>query len=67
MEEDENELYSVFRDLSLAEEAALFEAPLQVRLRERVISHHNYLKLTGWFAVHVPQQTSLNTTTLTGI
>lgn len=30
----------------------------------KVISRQNYLKLTGWFAVNVPTQKSLNTTEL---
>lgn len=47
-----------------AEETALYEAP--IKLRGNTVSRQNYLKLTSWFATHVPQQDSLNTLDLSG-
>ena len=35
-------------------------------LEQSMISRENYLKLTGWFATHVPKQESLNTVSVTG-
>ena len=37
------------------------------KLKGSVISRQNYLKLTGWFATHVPQQDTVNTMDITGI
>ena len=36
-------------------------------LQGAVISRENYLKLTSWFAVNVPKQESLNTTSIAGM
>ena len=47
------------------EEMVLYQPPATI-LREKMISRQNYLKLTGWFATHVPQQASLNTLDMTG-
>ena len=47
------------------EEAALYEPP-PTKLRGNFISRQNYLKLTGWFATHVPHQEALNTLDITG-
>ena len=66
LETDENDVLPLFSDLNEAEEAALYDPP-QTQLREKVISRQNYLKLTGWFATHVPRQDTLNTKILTGI
>ena len=41
------------------EDTTLYEPPS--KLRGKILSRQNYLKLTGWFATHVPQQDSLNT------
>ena len=46
------------------------ECPQRVvpsELQQSMISRENYLKLTGWFATHVPKQDSLNTVSITGI
>ena len=51
-----------FEDL---EEKSLYEPPA-TKLRGKTISRQNYLKLTGWFATHIPQQDTLNTLDITG-
>lgn len=37
------------------------------RLQGAMVSRQNYLKLTSWFATHVPKQEVLNTVSITGI
>ena len=64
---EDNEFLPLFSDLGEAEEAALYQSPQRTQLREKFLSRQNYLKLTGWFATHVPTQDTLNTMTLTGI
>lgn len=55
----------VLRDSELdAEERAMYEAP--TKLHGKSISRQNYLKLTSWFAMHIPQQATLNTLDITG-
>ena len=40
---------------------------MPTKLRGCTVSCQNYLKLTSWFSTHVPQHTSLNTLSITGI
>ena len=47
------------------EEAKTYLVP--TKLQGSMISRQNYLKLTSWFATHVPQQDTLNTVALTGM
>ena len=65
--DDENEFTPLFIDLDEVQEAALYQPPVQAKLREKMISRQNYLKLTSWFTTHVPRQDTLNTAILTGI
>ena len=65
LEVDDNEFAPLFSDVDEAEEAALYEPP-RTRLKEKVLSRQNYLKLTGWFATHFPRQDTLNTMIITG-
>ena len=46
------------------EEAKINLVP--TKLQGSMMSRQNYLKLTSWFATHVPQQDTLNTLALTG-
>jgi hypothetical protein len=64
LEVDDNEFAPLFSDVDEAEEAALYEPP-RTRLKEKVLSRQNYLKLTGWFATHFPRQDTLNTMIIT--
>ena len=65
--DNENEFIPLFIDLDEVQEAALYQPPVQAKLREKMISRQNYLKLTSWFTTHVPRQDTLNTAILTGI
>lgn len=58
-EEIENDDIMAQYSESTTEETLLYEPP--TKLRGKILSRQNYLKLTGWFATHVPQQDSLNT------
>ena len=42
------------------------EAVVSSRLKHPVISRENYLKMTGWFATHVPRQRNVHTIHLQG-
>ena len=62
----ENEARFTLDDFRLSAEDCIQRVVLS-ELQQSVISRENYLKLTGWFATHVPKQDALNTVNITGI
>lgn len=56
--ENDDDIMAQYSELT-TEDTTLYGPP--TRLCGKILSRQNYLKLTGWFATHVPQQDSLNT------